>query len=751
MSEDLKRLSMLAKDGDRPAAEHLWNLALRQGDDDLATLAATALGDGQKLGQLGAALWQKADWTRLESLSRGFGVVLDKSAAGKIDGLMRAAHHGRHARLLSRSQVLEALWGALCSGDQYCFAHAGGALASPGRPMTTVVLVVARESQLTLGIAAAGAAMPSPGRGWAELQPWRRDERAANLGKLAVWAGGTLLPTKCLVSRTECPQAEVFRARDERQREVEGPSLDLEGALDEGEGPETFKRVVRLLDKWPKSHATALPSAVQLATERCRDWPVESKEAGKAWLNRALKGDIGNKPTDPLYKHLELRDVTDQTFAEMASCEALAQIESAELHFHPNHNHNNDHAGFRALMGSQVLRGLRQLTLHTPTYGERWGLGILMSSPNLPVLERLQVYGDNSLVDGLDGYALDLLALTCVLPVEGWETLLQSPRLRSLKELRPRIAGSDPRTALYQLVAQCPNLGSLESLSMPNAPGLEGAAALGATRQLPALKLLDVSNCGLLADAIEALLSGPLTHALEELRLQYNTLETSTGLALAKVPFTRLERLDLRKASAGPGMGSRGVQAILGSTWFHNIVVLKLGGAGCGLHGARAFADYSGPCQLQQLDLSQNNLDDNAADLLSHSLTLNQVEVLELQQNPALGSKGFAALAQSPHTQSLRALDLTECQVGPEGVGTLADPSRLPNLTNLVLNNNPVLDEGVKLFADAVHLERLSWLGLHQAGIKKRGKTYLEGARHLEGRYTGLPGFPSTGRDLFDF
>nr|BCL66095.1 Flagellar autotomy protein 1 [Volvox africanus] len=130
--------------------------------------------------------------------------------------------------------------------------------------------------------------------------------------------------------------------------------------------------------------------------------------------------------------------------------------------------------------------------------------------------------------------------------------------------------------------------------------------------------------------------------------------------------------------------------------------VLALSHNGIGTEGARALGAALGACgSLKELILAGNQFGDQALRELQGALPrLQGLQVLQLQDNPRIGSDGVAALAAAlAGMPSLEELDLSRCYAGDEGVRHLSKALVThPALTSLAL-------EGCKIRADgAVHL-----------------------------------------------
>jgi uncharacterized protein (TIGR02996 family) len=78
-----------------------------------------------------------------------------------------------------------------------------------------------------------------------------------------------------------------------------------------------------------------------------------------------------------------------------------------------------------------------------------------------------------------------------------------------------------------------------------------------------------------------------------------------------------------------------------------------------------------------------------------------------------VGDRTVRALARCPHLRDLRVLEVQHKGLGPAAARALAGSRPLAGLTQLYLGDNPALGtEGVSALADSVHLTRLTYLDL---------------------------------------
>ena len=98
--------------------------------------------------------------------------------------------------------------------------------------------------------------------------------------------------------------------------------------------------------------------------------------------------------------------------------------------------------------------------------------------------------------------------------------------------------------------------------------------------------------------------------------------------------------------------------------------------------------------------MSSDRLDELIRDRLSPD---GQVLSLKAQFIREVGAK---ALAQKEELRNLRALDLTQNDIGDEGVKAIAESEVLSNLTTLNLKSNRIGDEGARYLANSKTLKK---------------------------------------------
>lgn len=185
--------------------------------------------------------------------------------------------------------------------------------------------------------------------------------------------------------------------------------------------------------------------------------------------------------------------------------------------------------------------------------------------------------------------------------------------------------------------------------------------------------------------------------------------------ALANVGGTALKKLQLR---GEPPMGLRALEQQgldelltrwpgLGALEHLTLTQLEIGPARLG----RVLQLASG---LVHLDLRQNDVGPDGAELLAASGTAKSLRVLSLLGN-ALGPRGVTSLAKAPQLQGLLALDLRRNKLGLDGARALG--AAFPDLRVLDLTGNSLGKAGLEALLGGKGLVGLRDLCLQQTSL----------------------------------
>ncbi|HEY8504059.1 MAG TPA: TIGR02996 domain-containing protein [Gemmataceae bacterium] len=229
----------------------------------------------------------------------------------------------------------------------------------------------------------------------------------------------------------------------------------------------------------------------------------------------------------------------------------------------------------------------------------------------------------------------------------GVNLLVRSPHLANLELLDLSFNGVSD--AGVQILARAGNLPSLRRLYLnDNARiGAAGARALAGSAPLRGLTVLDLSANAIDSTAVQALTAGAALGNLGVLQLHTNEIGDKGAAALAgSALLGRLlrhsPRLDLHDNAIRPA----GARALAGSEFAPLVRVLDLGENHLGSDGVEELTRAAGLSGLRTLVLRQNRIDDAGAIALAEWPLLEQLEHLDLSDNP-LTATGLEALRGS--------------------------------------------------------------------------------------------------------
>jgi uncharacterized protein (TIGR02996 family) len=375
---------------------------------------------------------------------------------------------------------------------------------------------------------------------------------------------------------------------------------------------------------------------------------------------------------------LQLRNMYYQT-AEVAACPLLARLRSLKIHY----------AG---LTGDDVA--------------------VLIASPHLTNLQELSLPSNRISVEGARALAhwprlAQLRSLDLSnngLPPEALRELLASRYLTNLECLE---LGGNPVGEAIQDLAREPRLATLRHLGLPRCGAdAETMRVLGASETLTALTSLALS--GLSVDAYRTAAVSALFSRLTNLSLVQAPPGADVAAALASAPdLTCLRRLDMSQCH----LGDDGMQA-LAKARFGGLRFLWLAQGKITPTGIAALANAPALASVTHLCLNWNNtLGPNGARALALSPYWTNLTALYLC-HCKFGDEGAKHLASSPAMANLTTLLLNQRSVGLEGVRALAASPHLRSLRYLELAHNNLPNEAAEALAASPHLGRLRKLVL---------------------------------------
>ncbi len=257
---------------------------------------------------------------------------------------------------------------------------------------------------------------------------------------------------------------------------------------------------------------------------------------------------------------------------------------------------------------------------------------------------------------------------------------------------------------------------------------------------LGTLTTLKFKRCNLENAGVDVLARSPVlaeAGQLQALILQENYLGAAGVGSLARASWTStLKRLVLGGVGFGnyaedPTLGSDGVETLAGSSQFANLVELDLSGNEIDDQAIRHLANSRYLHRLERLDLHLNNLRGATLALLGEGGF--QLKSLNLGQN-TLSHGGLSELVRVeswPGLAELAQLRASTCELGSADAAALARSGLPTRLHVLHLGQNRLGPEGVAA------LGRVSWPQLHDLDLSDND---LRGAGGRQLAATGLPG-----------
>ena len=247
----------------------------------------------------------------------------------------------------------------------------------------------------------------------------------------------------------------------------------------------------------------------------------------------------------------------------------------------------------------------------------------------------------------------------------------------------------------------------------------DGAAEVAKCPCLARLRGLDLgrSSAGDL-NVATLLASGHLAN-LTNLRLYGSQAGEETLRRLRAPALARLEALDLGNNFLRPR-----IALLTGGAVPFRLKSLDLSDNDLDREAAAGLAGWSGLEGLRELDLANNRLRVTGAQHLAASALLAGLRRLGLR-NCAIGVTGMRALAASAHLAGLGTLEVSGNGIGRKGLRAVLESPYLTGLTALHLGGNQIGDEGVAMLARWPFLARQRALHLSDNGITDRGLALL--------------------------
>jgi Leucine Rich repeat len=223
--------------------------------------------------------------------------------------------------------------------------------------------------------------------------------------------------------------------------------------------------------------------------------------------------------------------------------------------------------------------------------------------------------------------------------------------------------------------------------------------------------------------AVEAVARSQTLSRLVELDYSGNRTTAAALQALASSPLGgRLTVIGLRQYHWGESrrLGRRAADLLTG---FRGLRGIDLHGQQIGDEGAAVLSRSSLLASLRRLELGENALGVRGVTELLSSPHLAGLEELDLSNNPPGGEWVPALAAAGP--RPIRKLALADNQLDAQAASLLSTADALGGLRELSLRGNPIGDRGVVQLAQSTRLSGLRKLGLQSCGIADGGAAAL--------------------------
>lgn len=334
-------------------------------------------------------------------------------------------------------------------------------------------------------------------------------------------------------------------------------------------------------------------------------------------------------------------------------------------------------------------------------------------------------------------------------------------------------------------IAQRPEMKQIARLTLSNCrPGPDDLFAIGNSRHLSRLQILDLSGNELQQESWQQLWQSDLTDRLMSLNIRRCGLKPDRlpDAGCATFPLLRELRLDANAASSrgfealfsadrfpdlqslwlsipgrswsddetgeelsagcgqalarSPvsqtivklrfefGLGDAGLAALCTADW-PQLKTLELRLSGLTPTGLELLAEWSGLSRLRELKLTDSHIGTDGAKVLASASGLKGLNLFDVSR-AQVDDEGLRFLASVPWTGNLRTLNLQGNNIGPAGVASLAASPHLTSLRELNLAQNPIGPGGAQALARSRSLSGLSELHVDANAVGTGGKTVLE-------------------------
>ncbi|MGP0565492.1 hypothetical protein ACTRXA_05250 [Nitrospina sp. P1_D6] len=276
-------------------------------------------------------------------------------------------------------------------------------------------------------------------------------------------------------------------------------------------------------------------------------------------------------------------------------------------------------------------------------------------------------------------------------------------------------------------------------------PGIQGIRALGNSRHLSNLRHLNIEKSGVTDKALKELVDSPLFKQLKTLVLYRNNIsDQGANILLAKLSESQLNELNLSFNQ----ISDQGAAALTQSPFLLNFLdKLVMTGNQLGQSGKDSCAKFNFKINFRKLkengelnNLESHFMGDLGLEALLETPFLTDLTELNLKNNN-LSSQSAQLLAQSSSIKNIKIINLSHNKIDDVGAKALATSANLGKLKQLVLDYNMVGDEGAKILAQSNNLKNLEKLSLEENQIGPVGAKALYQSPYLKNLKFPIFGF----------
>jgi Ran GTPase-activating protein (RanGAP) involved in mRNA processing and transport len=493
-----------------------------------------------------------------------------------------------------------------------------------------------------------------------------------------------------------------------------------------------FLAASSLLDDAPSGLQADLEASLLVASKA---WPANTKqiivswpELG-AWLTRPGRRLVQSVILDSVLEH--------PSPAKSRSPEFILRSESASVEYFDLQSVDDDYE-LDILTRSACWTGIESFSFQ-PSFLDG-GISVLIGRKRPPHLRELRIGGHGvgasgcrALLSSTFRGVLTELAIYASGDDEATEVLkhLEGDTPPALKRIS--ISGNISSGVLHQLGRHSRLTHQIRALSLPRCSEPdESAASLAAASRFRNLEELDLANADISAAGLQEHFSSTTWNELRRLELSGNAIgdEGVRWVAAADTPKLGDLLLVGCEISSG-GMAHFDVNARLGA-----IRHLDLSDNEIDAQAARHLADSPCFAQCEQLAINSNPLTDEGAAALAASSMMRGLRSLSVVgtnmsstgvatlahsarrlaafnvSGNRLGPAGGAELAAGDQNPAMDSLGIGYCDLGNEGISALVASARFPNLMSLEIPGNTITAAGLSSLANSAVAESLFRLSI---------------------------------------